>query len=365
MRAYVALALSFILMALMGIVFAGDPGSNGAEYGAMSADNLRTLQRNFTGRIGSRLTALHEGTATGDVARLGSDSALASARDGECELRDKVSRIWLGAFGARTRQDDKDGRYGYKYDAGGLVMGYDWEHGGDLTLGVGGSYSAGDLDNNPGTARTDVEAINLGMYAAYDPVGGIFADAAVNYGRSWNKARVDGIGGRRSGSFKTNSLGAGANLGYVFERDCGLRVTPTLGIQWTHIRQDGWNENVSGAGMIAQWYDGTDDDYLEVPVAVRVNKSFMLPNGMILTPEARAAVVLDVGPSRPTLHTGFAGSGETTALRGIDPGKARGLVGAGVKANLTNAVDAYVDYNHEFRGGYKNSNLTGGVGVSF
>jgi hypothetical protein len=86
---------------------------------------------------------------------------------------------------------------------------------------------------------------------------------------------------------------------------------------------------------------------------------------MILTPEARAALVFDIGPSRPTVRTGFVGGDETTTLYGMDPGKFRMLVGAGVKANLSNSIDAYVDYNHEFRSGYRNSNLTGGVGVSF
>lgn len=375
MRAYIFMAVSFILMALMGICFAEDGGGDEFfvstaiqdDYGSVGVDNLRALQRNFTGRIGSRLTALHEGAVGGGVARLGSSEALASPADGGCFVQEKVNRIWLGAFGAWTRQDDKGGHYGYKYDASGFVLGYDWEQAGDLTLGVSGAYSSGDVKNNPNTAQTKVETINLGMYASYDPVGGLFADAAINYGHSWNKASIDALGGRgyRKGDYSTHSFGGGVNVGYVFERDNGVRVTPTLGIQWTHVHQNGWDERTSRAGMLAQWYDGTDDDYLEVPLAVRVNKSYQLANGMILTPEARAALIFDVGPTRPTVRTGYVGGGETTTLYGMDPGKTRGLIGAGVKANLSNQIDAYLDYNHEFRSGYTNSNLTGGVGVSF
>ncbi|MCD8350984.1 MAG: autotransporter outer membrane beta-barrel domain-containing protein [Planctomycetaceae bacterium] len=386
MRAYLFLALSFIVMALMSIVFAEDGGSGagtsrtGGEeffvssgatpedvYSGASGENMRALQRNFTGRVGSRLTALHEGSAANGFAKApaGSGNALASLFSPGCEVADTVDRLWLGGFGAWTRQSDKGDNVGYRYVSHGMVMGYDWEQSGDITLGVSGAYSTGDLDSHNDVARTKVETVNLAMYATYDPMNGLFADAAINYGQSWNKASLQTLTGYRTGRFNTHSFGAGVNVGYVFETEGGYRVTPMLGVQWSHLHQEGWNENASGAGVVAQWYDGTDDDYIEIPLTVRINRSFQLSNGMIVTPEARAAVMLDVGPSRSTVRTGFVGSPELTTLHGIDPGKARALIGAGVKANLTNAIDAYMDYNHEFRSGYRNSNLTGGVGLSF
>ena len=41
------------------------------------------------------------------------------------------------------------------------------------------------------------------------------------------------------------------------------------------------------------------------------------------------------------------------------------MVGAGVKMKFNERVDAFVDYNFEFRSGYKNHNVMAGLGLSF
>lgn len=332
-----------------------------AQYAAHSGENARAAAQNFTGGIGSRLTAIHTVTP----ASIGSGGALASAAGSDGCVDVDVDRFWIGGFGAWTRQHDRGGQFGYNYDTRGVIMGQDWQQG-DLTIGLSGAFSSGDVKDNGGFTRTDVETVNLGVYAAYDMVGAWFVDGNIGYGHSWNKTRTRVVGGpgEKTGKYTNYSFGGGANVGYNLEWK-GLQITPTAGFQWTHVHQNGWNEAVSDDSLIANWFEGGDNDYVEIPLAVRASRAFQLSNGMIVTPEARAAWIYNAGDSNATVRMGYAGSAETATLYGIDPGRHRALVGGGVKANFNSTLDAFVDYNFEFRGGYRNNNFKTGLGVSF
>lgn len=331
-----------------------------AQYAAHSGENARAAAQNFTGGIGSRLTAIH----TMSSAPVASGAALASAAGPDGCVDVDADRFWIGGFGAWTRQHDRGGQFGYNYDTRGVIMGQDWQRG-DLTIGVSGAFSSGDVKDNGGYTRTDVETVNLGLYAAYDMVGGMFVDGNIGYGHSWNKTRTRVVmGGEKTGRYANYSFGGGANVGYNMEWK-GLQLTPTAGFQWTHVHQNGWTEAVSDDSMIANWFEGGENDYVEIPLALRASRAFQFSNGTILTPEARAAWIYNAGDSKATVRMGYAGSAETATLYGIDPGRHRALVGGGVKANFNSTLDAFVDYNYEFRGGYRNNNFKTGLGVSF
>ncbi len=66
-----------------------------------------------------------------------------------------------------------------------------------------------------------------------------------------------------------------------------------------------------------------------------------------------------------SVRTGYIGSDASATLYGVNPGKNRGLVGAGLKARFSRTVDAFIDYNLEFRSKYQNHNVMAGVGLSF
>ncbi len=52
-------------------------------------------------------------------------------------------------------------------------------------------------------------------------------------------------------------------------------------------------------------------------------------------------------------------------LSGAEHGRNRALFGAGVKARFSRTVDAFIDYNLEFRDRYQNHNIMAGAGISF
>ncbi|MCC8167225.1 MAG: autotransporter domain-containing protein, partial [Planctomycetes bacterium] len=342
------------------------------QHAITAGESIKETSRAFRSGVGNRLTVIHQaraGGGAGGTASAASDNALADLGGGYYDdhtVVDAMDRLWVGALGAWGKQDNRYGTYGYKYDSQGVIAGYDWERG-DFTIGASVGWTTGDMRTNDLATHTDVDTMNVGLYASYDPVSGFFADANVGYGRSWNKAStiVTGSGGgTRNGNFSNSAMQAGLNMGYTLE--CAeFRITPTLGLQWTRVKQDGWTESGTGTSLINNWFGDSNHDYVEVPIAMRLSRAFQFANGVVVTPEARAAYIANIGDSAPTIRMGYVGSSDSTTLHGIDPGAGRGVVGGGVKANINHFLDADFDYNYEFRSGYRNNSFTGGVGLSF
>lgn len=325
-----------------------------AEYATRAVDASRISHQQFTGGVNNRLTVVHEMAYEN---RENPDGPWNTA------AYEPVDRVWIGGVGINTEQKNVGGRAGYTYEAYGVNTGYDWVKG-DLTVGVAAGYTFGKIRNNDYDARNKVETINLGVYASYDPLCGLFYDANAGFGKSWNRAVSMSVAegaGSREGRFKATSYGLGGNIGYSFDFRLA-KITPTIGFQWTRYDQDDYVE--SAGGVTANWFADGENDFIEVPLAVRIGTSWQTAGGAVLSPEVRAAYVYQAGDKRSSVTMGpVGGAGHT--FHGVDSGKNKGVIGAGLKANFNASIDAFFDYNLEFRSGYRNTNVNTGIGVSF
>ncbi len=362
LRACLALAVLIAIAAppaLAGDADGATPEPIFPQYALHSGETARAAAMNLVGGIGSRLTSARETAFDIDA-----EFANASLGDDSYCAQEDVERFWIGGVSAWTRQDSRHGLDGYRYDARGIVLGQDWQRG-DLTVGIAGAYAAGDAKSNPGNAITEVDTLNFGVYASYDVFDGLFVDGNLGYGKSWNDARAYPTGGgEKTASFSTSTIGGGANVGRNLDW-CGIQLTPTAGVQWTHVGQSGWTEGVADSGAAADWFEESDGDFIEFPLAIRLSKAYQFANGTIVTPEARAAWIYNAGNSDAEVRTGAVGGSDGATLHGIDAGRYRGVLGGGVKANINTVLDAFVDYSLEFREGYRGNNFKGGVGISF
>ena len=326
-----------------------------AEYATRTIDASRITHRQFVGGVNNRLTVVHE------MAYENPDRP-----DGpwNTAVYDPVDRLWVGGIGVGARQSDSGGYSGYKFDAYGLNTGYDWTKG-DLTVGIAAAYTFGKIKNNDFDAKNKVETVNFGVYASHDPLSGLFYDMNAGYGMSWNRALSSTIAegaGYREGRFKATSYGLGGNIGYGFDLRLA-KITPTIGFQWTRHKQDGYTEMAGGAAT-PNWFDEAKNDFIDIPLAVRIGTSWQTAGGAVLSPEVRAAYIYQAGDKRSSVTMGSPGEPGYT-FHGVDSGKNRGLVGGGLKANFNATLDAFVDYSLEFRSGYRSTNFNTGVGVSF
>ncbi|MDR3038718.1 MAG: autotransporter outer membrane beta-barrel domain-containing protein, partial [Candidatus Adiutrix sp.] len=282
-----------------------------------------------------------------------------------------ANRFWVNGFGQWNRQKDTNRLKGYDYNLGGLVLGYDRETAAasGLTLGLNGAVTKGTLKNNDGLAETDVRAVNLGLYGTYEFGGGFFIDANLGYGYAENEAEINLLtGGRKTGDFNSHSYQAGLNLGYAFNLGGTTRLTPSAGLQFTHIKQDGWREKIVADpdnDVVANWFDTSKHNFVEIPLNLKLDATFTTESGISVAPELRVGGVIAANNHDSELRLGFVGADDSTTIRGLSPAKSRFTAGAGLKVQLNETVDFFTGYDLEARSGYQGHTASLGLGFSF
>ena len=276
-----------------------------------------------------------------------------------------ANRIWGGGFGAWADQKSRSGIAGYKYDAGGFILGYDRRVNDCLLFGFAASYTSGRTKIRDLSANHDSDIMTLSVYGSYTHEIGLFARFGASWGYGWSDYNVHlAMGGKKDGKYHTNNFSANAELGYEARLPYNFNLIPSVSVDYGHIHSSGWNETTDGSG-VANWFGSGRDNTVDIPLAVRANRVWHFGGGRYIAPELRVAWVPTIGDKRPTIKTGYAGSGVGMVVNGVNPANNRWQVGAGVKARITRNLEARMDYKYEFRSGYKDHNLTASLGLSF
>ncbi|MDR2611884.1 MAG: autotransporter outer membrane beta-barrel domain-containing protein [Deltaproteobacteria bacterium] len=304
--------------------------------------------------VSSRFAALHEGADGAPAAGFG----------------DTLNRVWMSAFGNRSRQKRSNGVQGFTYRSFGIVLGYDREFESlpGLTAGLSAAWSDGELRNDDGFAKTGIRTFNVGLYSSYRFRGGFFVDALAGYGITRNDAEiVQMVGGaRKRASYGSDSFQAGLNLGYGFRLTGAVRFTPSIGLNYLHIDQDGWQETVvadpAGTG-VANWFGGTRRDFLEIPAMLTLKGRWETASGTVFSPEIRAGAGFALDRPGTELEVGFVGSGRSTVIRGNESSRTRFQGGVSLGIQVNDTVDVFLDYNAEARRGFVSH--SGGLGIGF
>ena len=170
------------------------------------------------------------------------------------------------------------------------------------------------------------------------------------------------LGPNKSGDFNSKAYTANLDLGYAFTT-CVANFIPSVGVHYTHINQDGWRERGGQMGT-AGFFDKSRHNAVDVPVALRVNK--VIEAGCVrLAPEVRAAWIFAAKKNRSEIGYGLQGAPNSYTVNGVDPGRNRARVGAGLRAQWRNNVEAGIDYDFEWRSKYRSHTLSANLGVSF
>jgi outer membrane autotransporter protein len=291
--------------------------------------------------------------------------AAPAAGDGE-----PLNRIWASGFGSWIRQEDSGGLYGYRYGVAGVMIGCDRGVAGvpGLRVGVNIALSKGRLRNNDALSRVDIDTVSFGAYGIYLFGSGVFLDASVGFGFTDNDYSSDQVvGGRIAADFSAKSFQAAANIGWNWDVSESLQLIPSVGLSWAHIRQEGWSERIvsdPNSLVLANWFEGSYVDYLEVPLTLRLSGTFG-SGGVLFTPEAYLGAVIVADSPERDQRVGLVGSGESFSIRGIDSGKTRWRAGLSLKAQVTDLVDIFAGYSLEARKSYRAHSGQLGIGFSF
>lgn len=339
------------------------------EYGNASREALFTTTALFGKRLDRRLDAnidLHFGLNV-LAAAPASDNAYASlysvrSRNGGYDYCAPSTTIWADFHGGWAKQKAKSNINGYDYDGYGVSIGAERRLG-RLLLGVAGGYTRAGVDVDDLSTDYDADVMNLGVYAGYVHESGFFARAGLGFAYAWNDYDVSmALGPNKKGDFDSQAYTANLDLGYVF-RTPAVNLIPSVGLRYTHIRQDDWRESGGQLGTVG-FFEKKRYNAVDIPVALRINRVF--ESGCLkIAPEARVAWVYAAKKNRSEINYGIQGAGYTATMHGVNPGRNRYQVGAGVKAEWRDKYEFSLDYDYEFRSKYQDHKLSVNFGVAF
>ncbi len=285
--------------------------------------------------------------------------------------------MWDVPFMTRETRKGEGGYYGFDQHTSGFATGISRMLGETGAVGLAIGYDARKLSSREGyRMQNNADAFHAALYGGTN-IGNFFFDAYAGYSYSRNRAErgvfeVDG------GDFSINKANfsdtvwsAGLKASYVWILPNDMRITPSVGADFSHVRASSFSERSNeGADSLLRG-DANNYSTVSMPVMVSVNKTFNTSflafggHDALWTPEVRAGYVPEFGSKRAdaTLHYPGAANkfkAESTKLAG-----SYGTVGGGMKIKLRDKFIFAVDYDYTFGSDYENHSVTGMYGVSF
>lgn len=254
----------------------------------------------------------------------------------------KRGAMWVQGLFNKSKLDDTSKAKGFDADSTGIAMGAEKYINDDVKAGIGYAYTNTDIDSF--MRDTDVDTHTAMVYGEYKPsnwyVNGITTYSWSDYSEKKNVA-----GNQVKADYDVDTIGLQAMTGYDMQVK-GFNLTPEAGLRYVHISQDSYKDSAD------QKVSANDADILTGVIGAKVNKDFVLENGMNLRPEARLAMTYDLmnddNNSVVTLANGSAYSvnGEALDRFGIE-------FGAGLTTDVNDNVELSVGYEGKFREDYQ------------
>lgn len=340
-----------------------DTGSVKNETTVAVADRLTYLRNHQTTAAGKQayedaLTALAPETAPavqqaateganqifGAVGTRLSGGAVAATKQGMSSGDNPFTKVavWVQGLFNKAKLDDTSKSKGFDSKTYGTALGVESKISEDVKLGIGYAYSKTDID---GFMRdTDVKTHTAILYGEYKPKNW-YVNAIASYG--WSdydeKKNVAGVGVKADWDVEPFALQMMTGYDMYFN---GFGVTPEAGLRYIHVKQDKYTDTAG------QSVKSDDSDIVTGVLGAKIAKSYNLSNGMLLTPEFKAAMTYDIShdnsKSTVTLVNGssYSVTGKPLNRFGVE-------LGAGVTAELNDNVEVSLGYEGKFRKDYQ------------
>lgn len=340
-----------------------DTGSVKNETTVAVADRLTYLRNHQTTASGKQayedaLTALAPETAPavqqaateganqifGAVGTRLSGGAVAATKQGMSSGDNPFTKVavWVQGLFNKAKLDDTSKSKGFDSKTYGTALGVESKISEDVKLGIGYAYSKTDID---GFMRdTDVKTHTAILYGEYKPKNW-YVNAIASYG--WSdydeKKNVAGVGVKADWDVEPFALQMMTGYDMYFN---GFGVTPEAGLRYIHVKQDKYTDTAG------QSVKSDDSDIVTGVLGAKIAKSYNLSNGMLLTPEFKAAMTYDIShdnsKSTVTLVNGssYSVTGKPLNRFGVE-------LGAGITAELNDNVELSLGYEGKFRKDYQ------------
>lgn len=292
-------------------------------------------------------------------------------------------------FTKETHKSD-EGRLGYEQSVSGFSTGISRMIGESSAIGLAVGY-----DRRKLKGRDDYQmenrgnTLHLALYGGTN-IGCFFFDGYAGFSRTWNKTKrrtdtsaVTGyLGDDVYGRARPHDsvLSAGLKGSYVWILGNDMRLTPSLGVDFSHVRmgastEEGMDGTLHTAGGLMS-VEKSDFTSVAMPMMISLNKTYrsgflrFKGNDSLWTPEVRGGYVQQFGSKYATadvkyINTGLGNNAPSFTAESAEFNKSYGTVGAGVKIKLADKFIFNIDYDFSFASNWKHHSLMGMYGVSF
>ena len=310
-----------------------------------SIANLNVTGRN--GRLDLNNSVLL--AAVGDTADAIGMRALAAQTQAEQAPVDERRGFFVSGTGTFGDNEDDGNAAGYEFAAGGIVIGTDLRLTPDAAVGVMAGYGHTETDYQGTSSNIDAETARIGLYGTWTGLNQSWLNATAGGAYHWYESKREGLGGTASGTTGGAELNAMIEAGRDF--DVGRWVlTPSAGADYLWLRTNGFTETGSLAPLTL-----SDEMGESLRSELALTAAYRIRSGNTAwSPYVRAGWQHEFLDTQAAVQSRLAsGAGGVFSVSGSRVSRDSALLGAGVQARLSAALEAGLSYAGELNTDYQ------------
>lgn len=262
-------------------------------------------------------------------------------------------KFWMKPFGSWADQNDRKGVSGFKSRTGGLAFGADATISDDTRLGVSFAYAKADVAGNattaPNSAYVDVyQLVGYGSHSL-DPNTELNFQAGIGQNKNEGQRSILLTGTTAKANYASLTATAGVGVGRRYTLSEQTRLTPSLRVDYTRIRDAGYTE--TGAGALNLNVQGHSSD--ELTLAIDGKIAHEIDKGTTVT--ANLGAGYDALNKQASITATFAGApGAAFTTKGLEPSPWLLRAGLGIAKATRSGMEVLAHYDAEYRKDFLN-----------
>jgi outer membrane autotransporter protein len=283
----------------------------------------------------------------------------------QSEADQLLDNVWLQGFGSFGHLDGDGNASGGDYTISGVNGGFDYRLSPEMLVGLAVGYSHDDASVGGPGASGSVDAFQFAGYGGYVS-GPWHLDGIFSYGYlQTDTKRVINVGSIQqtaAGNYDGNVFSLSTEGGYAFEAG-PVTIEPTLGLNYTHLSQDSFQE--TGAGVNGLSVHSVDMDSFRTALGVRLAAKFGEKDAVQFVPELRAGWEHEFMDRTADLNARFIGGSGDFNVRGVELGADSGVLGAGLTVSFNKSIQGFVNFDARMNERLSSHTISGGVSYSW
>jgi uncharacterized protein with beta-barrel porin domain len=249
---------------------------------------------------------------------------------------------WVGGYGLGGQASSNGNAQGFNFGYGGTSFGMDRYIGENTIVGLAGGYAGSQVRSDSRQQSADISSAQGALYATR-VVEDRYAFGILSYSQDdYNTTRLLPANLTAYGDYDGYQISTYAETG-LMRRWGAWNWQPSLGLQYIHLRQNGFTE--SGAGAAGLAVSGTDEDSCRGSVGLRFTRP--TPRGSVVyVPIMQARYGYEFCDIDRLVTANFAGiAGSTFTSAGNALGRNYGQYTLGLNTIVTRNFGTYVGYD--------------------